>query len=250
MVDLISKRKKYLVSKGYTPDYIDTLIITYENGDPSLLTRSSEVSAFVRKLLLLVGCTDGYFEAIYKLMFDDPDVVDGKIVNDVSAYILRRDWATRACNVCGLKPDQVDYLMGHAIKKEQKEDYQTPESQAAMAWALERYVFDPDHSRNPACNSIVLSPGMKLNLDVNQGFLFEAGDKDIILEITVICSEAGNTPSLAISSDSTANITRFGIFDKPESRKMRPLIGDIMAAETYTYWIDKANEINLKKLEE
>ena len=249
LINLINKRKEYLISKGYTRDYINTLIITYDSGDPYVITRSAEVSGFVRKLLILIGCSDGYFEAIYKLMCDEPDIIDGEKNKDVTAYLLRRDWATRACNTCGLKPDQVDYLMGHANKSEMKKDYKTLDSQASMAWALERYVFDPYHSRNPAFNPIILLPGIKKSFKLNQKFLFEAGDEEIILEITVNCSESGNSPSLITSSDSIINFTRFGIQDNSESRQTRSLIGDILAQEIYNYWIDKANNIDLSKLE-
>ncbi len=251
MTDLLAERYNYLISLGYSDDYIKTLPITYIEGDPSVLTRSHDISAFVRKLLLLIGCNDRYFAAIYNLMHEEPDIVDNEKVNDVSAYILRRDWATRACNVCGLKSDQVDYLIGHAIKKGQKVDYQTPESQAAMAYALERYVFDPDHSRNPAFSPIELNPGKRVDFLPSQAFVFEAKEKEVLLEITASCIEPGIAPKIIISPGSTGiSITRFSIIDRPESRQTRPLIGDIMAVETYVHWIDKANNIDLKKLEE
>lgn len=249
MVDLLSKREEYLTSIGYTPDYIKTLPITYQHGDPSILIRSSEVSAFAKKLLFLIGCTDEYFMAMYKLMIEEPDLVDGEKITDITAYILRRDWATRACNICGLRPDQVDYLMGHSIQKDKKEDYQTPEGQAAIAWALERYVFDPDHSNNPAFIPIILSPGMKQCFDLNQGFLFEAGDKETQLEITVNCAEPGNAPCLIVPYECADHIIRFGVWDKPESRQVRPLIGNTLTPEAYNYWISKANSIDLKQLE-
>ncbi len=250
MLNLIIEREEYLIGLGHTPDIIKTLPITYESGDPEVLTSSSDISAFVRKLLHLIGCTDEYFVSNYKLMHEDPDIVDGEKVCDVSAYILRRDWATRASNICGLQPNETDYLIGHAIKKELKKNFQDSEVQAAIAYALERYVFDPNHSCNPAYEPIVLSPGEKLNRDGNQAFVFETGDKEITLELTVSCLEAGNTPSLIVSSDCTDNITRFGIFDKPELRKTRPIIGNLIKAETYSFWINNANNINLKKLEE
>lgn len=250
MLDLLDKRKEYLIGLGHAPDLIEILPITYESGDPEVLIRAQDVSAFVRKLLNLIGCTDEYFLATYKLMIEEPDIVDDEKVCDVSAYILRRDWATRASNFCGLKPSQIDYLMGHSRQKEKKEDYRSYDVQATMAYALERYVFDPNHSHNPAYKPIILSSGKNLNRDANQAFVFESGNEEITLELTVSSLEAGNTLSLITSTDIADNLTRFGIPDKPELRQTRPIIGDLIKAEDYSYLIDKAKNINLKKLEE
>ena len=73
-------------------------------------------------------------------MIEEPDLVDVEKITDVTAYILRRDWATRACNICRLRPDQVDYLMGHSIQKDKKR-LSDPETRLLIAWALERYVL-------------------------------------------------------------------------------------------------------------
>lgn len=178
MLDLISIRKAYLINQGLSSEYIDKLPITYSDGDPNTLTRSQNISALGKKLLRLCGYSDQYLSEWYEVMRNKVDKVDEEIVDDVSAYILRRDWTTRACDVCGLKQDQVDYLLGHANSKKKKNDYLTPECQSKIAYCLERYVYDPEHTGNPAFSPVLLNQGDNFDLDLNQAFLFVSGNSE------------------------------------------------------------------------
>ena len=106
-------------------------------------TNDAELSAFVRKLLLFAGCDSQ--------MITDNVSESAQIDHaDISAYILRRDWATRMANCCGMPMDMLDKLLGHARRDNAKRDYATPAQQQRIAAIIDRCVLLPQLSQHPA----------------------------------------------------------------------------------------------------
>ena len=98
------------------------------------------------------GLTAEDFAAAEQAMREKPDYDGfGRPVFDVCAYILRRDWSSRARNVCGLTSLEIDCLLGHRIRipTKMREDFRLVENLTKLSKKLERYVHDPEHSRHP-----------------------------------------------------------------------------------------------------
>jgi hypothetical protein len=126
-----------------------------------------QLSAKILGLLRSCGCDDDFLDAAGQDQSDHPDRDgDGKPLYDLGAYVLRRDWASRGRNICGLSAIEIDYLMGHKIKlaKKAREDYRLPEHQTAISHKLEHYVADPAISRHPGCAPIMVAHGSDLEL--------------------------------------------------------------------------------------
>ena len=251
LIDLLENRKAYLISLGYNAEYIEQLPITFSGGDPAVLESSQEISALGKKLLKLCGCSNNFLLPWYSLMSTKPDVVDNDKLDDICAYVLRRDFATRACNICGLRPDQVDYLLGHAVSSKLKKDYLTSDGQSNVAWCLERYIFNPNHSNNPGFSPIPITHGSNLNLQANQDFMFVLSEPESVLdvEITFESMEAMDSVSIITTANITSNIECIERQDTPSLRRIRQIIGESIPKGAYGLWINEANKINIEEKE-
>ena len=172
MVQFIRLRIQQLQAQGYTAQEIENM--------PLGTTNDSELSACVKRLLLLAGCnsqiiTESTAEAIQ---------TDS---TDVSAYILRRDWATRMANCCGMPMDMLDKLLGHARRDNAKRDYTTPEQQQRIAAIMDRCVLIPQLSQSPAAQPLILPNNTSLVLEENIRHQFITGeDRTVNLDIQAL----------------------------------------------------------------
>lgn len=139
--------------------------------DPSdtsnLVCDPRKLSATLREMLMGAGLTAEDFAAAEQAMREKPDYDGfGRPVFDVCAYILRRDWASRARNVCGLTSLEIDILMGHrvSIPKKKREDLRLIESLKGLSKKLERYVHDPKFSQHPGIVPYQLSHSVDLDI--------------------------------------------------------------------------------------
>lgn len=126
-----------------------------------------KLSATLRQMLMDAGLTAEYFAAAEQAMREKPDYDGfGRPVFDVCAYILRRDWSSRARNICGLTSLEIDILLGHRVKipKKMREDLRLIESLMVLSKKLERYVHDPKYSRNPGIAPYKLAHSIDLDL--------------------------------------------------------------------------------------
>jgi len=249
LLDFLDMRMSYLQTLGFFSNRIMELPIACTAGKPEILTRSTAISALVRELLQLCGVTDDFFQAARDLTDREPDIVNGEKVMDVTAYTLRRDYGTRACHICGFTMDQVDYLLGHAVKSNQRRDYQTPEKQAELAWKLERYIFDPAHSAHPAACPESIKPGTEKEYAASQSFRFSV-DKQCKLEFIISCLEPGDAIKLVLPPGVEPKPNLILLNDSPEMRQSRPLIGALTPEALIRDWIREADEIDLSRWEE
>lgn len=127
---------------------------------------NKKLSSTVKKLLLECGLTDDYISSMQDIMLASPEYDDeGKPIHDISAYILRRDWGSRARNICGLSSLEIDYLLGHKIKIPQRKraDFTSLSTQAYMSQKLERFVYDPQVSTHPGCTPYSIGHSTELD---------------------------------------------------------------------------------------
>ena len=168
-----------------------------------------KASSNVRKLLLNCGLTQEAIEASRELQRLEPDIgVEGETVT-VEAYILRRDRASRWVSRCGLEADAVDYMLGHKrqIPSDLQKDYRLPEEQALIAQCLERDIYDPAISRNPAYRPISLKPDQDLHLIPNMINRFEVlSDAPVQIEISFRANALGDIVRLTAPEGSIKTI--------------------------------------------
>lgn len=219
--DILKQRFEVMRKNGYTEDdYIcaDT---------PGAVPRPGKISDLGRKLLQEVGYSREAFDAASELQFREPDLGDNGLPTvDVTAYVFRRDWCTRACNICGMNSEDVDYLMGHAREdRKQIKDYTSPDIQAALAKQLERYIYDPAHSCDPSAVPMnVSAPIDEVEISDRRLFtLVNSGDAPIR-----VCVEAHSrepADPIVITAPTRAGIRlKRGHKDTPDDRAKRKII--------------------------
>lgn len=137
------------------------------NNTANLTCDPRKLSATLREMLMDAGLTAEDFAAAEQAMREKPDYDGfGRPVFDVCAYILRRDWASRARNICGLTSLEIDVFLGHRVKVPQKkrEDLRLIENLTKLSKKLERYVHDPQYSRHPGIVPYKLAHSIDLDL--------------------------------------------------------------------------------------
>jgi integrase len=147
---LLLKRIKFLCSKGYDIETISTLPIVSQNANYGEFVDSSVLSEYARRILIACGITESAISASRFLLNDDPDTQNPDFTEkDITAYILRRDFASRCGNICGLSTSDIDYLLGHISQNKTIKDYSNFDTQKMLAGMLERAILHPNYTRNP-----------------------------------------------------------------------------------------------------
>ena len=118
-------------------------------------------------MLIEAGLSADYLREANASMREKPDYDDSRRpIYDLSAYILRRDWASRARNICGFSSLEIDYCLGHNIRIAQKkrEDFRHPSNLVQLAVKLERHIHNPEISAHPGCTPYCLQHSTELDL--------------------------------------------------------------------------------------
>lgn len=117
---------------------------------------------------------------------------DGSVIFDVSAYVLRRNTASRWLNYDGLTHEEIDIMLGHKHKNKEEQLYLTDEqNQETIARKLERYVHNPEHTGNPAFAPIQLDE--KTNQEMRPFQIMRL--KNVTDKTLVVVVDAENTES-------------------------------------------------------
>lgn len=117
------------------------------------LCDSRKLSAMLRQVLKGCGVDEEYLLQAERDMRRVPDYDEkGNPCLDATAYVLRRDWATRARTLCGFTTEELDYCLGHAVKKPkgQTTEQKSPEELKKLAGKLENFIADLRYSAHPA----------------------------------------------------------------------------------------------------
>ena len=110
----------------------------------------------------------------------------------------------------GLSLYETDRLLGHVstnqsgkkAAKTQSIDLNNPETQAAIAEKMERYIFDPRFSLNPACKPIRLSEAKKRNLiEFSEYTITNDTPERKTLQLNLTGAETGESISIEMPND-------------------------------------------------
>ena len=247
--DMVSTRKAYLQtlkhakktaeeeSKEEPMDHlsIDNLPISYQPGTSQLFVPSSQISAAGRALLLASGCTVSYWEDMLDLMSGKLDLSqDGEKLRDITAYALRRDFASRAANSCGVTERELDLALGHKIRcsaVEKRAFYSLP-SLSAFRQKLENYIFDPKHTAHPSFLPIVVDGAQDLTLlPVTQARLFFK--KDTVIRLNLLSLDAGQIIQANFSDGKVLHQKQVPLEDLPVERSARQLLANVPSPGWY-----------------
>lgn len=179
------QQKKMLIGRSYIVD-------------PNIL------SDWILDALRQAGLTDAAIAEAEKEFLKHLDHERSNAINDtVSAYILRRDGATRLRNI-GIEEPELDYLMGHVNHTTYSVDYLNNAYQVNLAEKLDRYIYPgAAASDNPVVNPISVSAGFnyRSNNDANfEEYVFDVDASVDSIEMVVESSEA-NAPVVIIFED-------------------------------------------------
>ena len=169
----------------------------WDEETENLISTGSELSAWIKQRLEEINAE--FIDEASRIEATNPDCDDyGHVLFDVSAYVLRRNTASRWLNYDGLGDDEIDIMLGHKPKYKEEVLYLTDEThQRSIAEKLERYVYNKEHTGNPAFSPILLTEEVDMEIaPYHVTRLKNASDK--LLDITV---DAENTePGESITS--------------------------------------------------
>ena len=188
-------------------------------------------SATIKRILLECGCNASFFRAAQVLMDKLPDKVGDEICTSVEAYILRRDFASRCKNICGLNNDEIDALLGHKREKGSKRsrvNFANPDAQEEVAAKLERFVYDPLVSRNPEFAPLQLAIDQDFKLiPYNKYVLVNNTNQPMIVDLALFAQEPDENINLVITGKSSMMNAK--CFSKTFDPYQRDIIGNAYA---------------------
>ena len=177
-----------------------TTLLPPITNSKAALVRKDDLGRFIKGLLLEAGAQEEDFDVAKKEMDTLSEHTD-KSVPEVTAYILRRHFASVARHIMGLSLPIVDRLLGHPTIAKIK-DMKSLDPQREIAAAMERYVFDPAISLNPACRPIVLTPGSEYSLiPFNESIICNPTGQEIEIEVSIESAEAGEAVIMDIPAE-------------------------------------------------
>ena len=192
-VVLYKKCVQALQKKGYSLDKIMHMPFCNLGG-----ANSSKLSTYCERLLERAGLTKDDAEGILALMRQEPDLVDGKPVLDYTAYILRRDWATRAA-ACSMPQEMLDYMIGHrnkALPEKYYEKYLDNQKMDEASQINNRYIFHPDYALHPMYTPISLDGDSCLDIELLPGYnafrIQNVGNSPLSISIDINSAEPGD----------------------------------------------------------
>lgn len=186
-VKLLEINENCLRRLGYSESEILSMPVFDLNG-----ASSSKLSAYCKALLLESGVGQEELDNAQIDMLRVPDIVDNKAETDVCAYVLRRDWATRAV-ACGLAKEDVDYLLGHKNEKIKPGKHLTKTKQKQIVFLLEEYTYHPSFSYHPAYTPIETIMEVRIKLDPRTDFQIKnTNTVPVQVEIELETTEPGD----------------------------------------------------------
>ncbi len=220
---IINARIEVLLDQGYTIDQVMEMPLVSDPDDPTAFLDPKKLSAYAKDLLIACGYTEEAVFAAQILMDKQPDLVDGEAVKEVSCYILRRDWVSRALNICGMDPRDVDYLVGHKRLDKSITVFTDPAVQFKIAQQLESCVLLPDCTLHPAFNPIVMDQDIVDFARYTQYMFVNDGmAKRIVLRVRT--ADGGENLNLQTSGKIISVQRKTGDLDRPDERSIRPIV--------------------------
>lgn len=249
--DAFRMRMSWLRDQGFSDEDILKMPVVSAPNDPTHMASPNDLSSFLRKLFSLLGFTSSYWDAVDSMMRLEPDLNEDKTpLQDPTAYVLRRNGCTMCCNACGMDPDLVDALMGHALSRRCTTAWdryiRRPDNWPDIAEQMEKVIYHPDHSANPAFCPISIHSDMDVfsPKSGNPRYQFVAkSDRAIDVEIQVDTMEAGDSITLFSTAKEIKASSETLYLE--QANDAVPILGVIHERSYYEALFDLADTIDL-----
>ena len=189
--------------------------------DETAMNSSVTCAKRVKELLLECGCSTALLNDLDEsIPSDDLDSDDVRDKSNqlrsvkIGCYILRRVFATMMRSTMGLSMYVTYRMLGHApisaggkkTSKLQSVDLNSPDTQRDIAAKMERYVFDPEVTLNPAFYPYKAS-GTNLQLiEYSEYKIVNNTDSAVMLDLNLEAAETGERITIAMSHDATPQL--------------------------------------------
>lgn len=205
--------------------------------DNTAMNDAAKCSVWVKDLLKSCGASDSVVNiASAAVEEDDYDAGESSSVRQdkIVCYVLRRIFAGIARHIMGLSSFETDRLMGHiAIGSQGKKashlrygDLNATDTQKMIAEKMERYIFDPQYSLNPACTPIEITNPCRIEFrEFSEYVLVNHSGKTCVLALQLDAVEAGETIKFEVP-ENQGHTPRRDSFPKNWSGQDRTIIGD------------------------
>lgn len=203
----------------------------WEKDETAPVCLAQNLSAWVLARLYECGLSEAFLADARKCF--EGDVYfdkDGKLMEDFSAYILRRDWASRARNICGYTSLEIDQQLGHkvTVPKSRRPNLKLAAEQEKLATKVERYVYSPAETRNPEHSPIPLEVDMRKQIPTYRAVKYSNNsDTPMLVTLSFSALEA-DAVQLTAPCGATRKTVVTSIPDDVEQRQNRPIIGNQM----------------------
>lgn len=253
-IQLIRMRKSQLKGHGYTDCESDKMPFAADLRAPNTFLTGNRISAFLRHLLILVGCDEKWLESEAERLHKIAKVNGTAEDLDVAAHLLRRTLATYWCNG-GVPVGYVDAQLGHDSVCNKGIDFASLDTARIMVSMMERciYLGKLCATLNPAYTPVRVEKTAGYHLKGNTKYRFVVV-KDMWLEIDVNALEPSRDIYIKTSNKiGTGNLLLRCQIDTIESRRERPILPMLPGREEVDRWIDSAvtvdviNMINSRK---
>lgn len=239
------KAVAFLKEKGHSDDEIQQMPFVAEHLTDHI--RPPKLSSYILDTLKCCGCTEDFLEQQRDYLKHYPDYdAQGRRVGDLSAYVLRRDYATRLSFICGVRMDVLDCLMGHKRDDVKLLDLNSPDLQRDVFQALERFVFLPEFSKNPAFSPVI---GEKSGGQVQQVVGIELTTEEDGGEVVLVLQANEPGQHLIIDIPNGVQVNDIQISqreDKPSQRAGRPISGKHYPLDYYQKLTAETRRLNFQ----
>lgn len=243
---IIDLRRRQLLAAGIGASELPNVPLASDLCDPYTFLRKSEVSTFLRKLLVLAGCNKEWIDKQANQMFVAAKATGNGDDLDVTAHLLRRTLATYWSNG-GMPKADVDYLLGHTNVQVRSAEYSSPDIAPMIVQRIQRSMpfQSAETSISPTTREITISGAENIRLCGNRNYTLHI-DSDLYIGINITalesCSEIRVQSPLKWRANDFQQLTTPDTLD---SKRTRPVLSPLPTAEELQAWIGEATQLDL-----
>ena len=204
----------------------------WTNDETAPVCLAQDLSAWVLARLHECGLSEAFMAEARKDFENEVSYnKDGNLMADFSAYILRRDWASRARNICGYTSLEVDLQLGHAVSapNHKRPNLKLSAEQEKLAAKAERYVYNPAETKNPEHSPIQLEVDVRKQIPTYRAVKYSNNsDKPMLVTLSFSALENADAVRLTIPCGAMRKTVVTSRPDDAEQRQNRPIIGNQM----------------------
>lgn len=160
VMDAVHRRQDALRNQGYSDAEIAMVYLVSRPNNIFTPANPQEFSLAIKRMLQEAGCGEGYWSVIERAIVEEKDLdFFNRPEKSLAAYGLRRHATSMMCNIAKMDPLLVDAILGHCLPRNAEnwdERIKRDDEWPAIIEMMERIVYDPEHTQNPAFSPLTL----------------------------------------------------------------------------------------------